>query len=262
MRRMPGMANLSEDEGFDFWLSHFVEPAASIGTDNVASTEKEEIEQFSVRQEVTDGFGCYHPSNYQSRYLISSVQSPGGHINVTDIGFFPDPLESETRLRSLDWVAVQEFFPESHCLLYYRILSASGGGSAGKGHLTSDEQLQEYLDTQCLCRDEVVTIDSINTASAVSLQDVHVVHHQEGKRPNMLDMPATALAKIAVLTAADCELFTAAVSDFLLEVVWLERQLGRRVMCNEALRKAEPELSYLGWNITDLYYQTKRSNEE
>lgn len=153
-------------------------------------------------------------------------------------------------MQSLDWVAVQEFYRESKCLLCYR-LAASNTTQAlpdnvGRIH---DAELQHYLDTECRCHDKKTTIDAEETTfkqPTGKSADLVVQHHSEGKRTTMLDLPEHVLAKVATLTGSDTYLYSKAMGDFLREVVWSEDKLGRRVLCASSLTKVEPKLLYLG----------------
>ena len=192
-----------------------------------------------------NGFGCYHPSNFQSRHFTSSKRN--AHFVDARVGLEPDVRAAfHTLQHNLDWVAVQEFYQESKCLLYYRLLT--GNYSSYK----DDAHLDEYLETACRCDHDV----------ADARPDVHhVQHHARGKRSTMIDLPADVLDKIATLTVSDSALFSAHVRDFVAEVVWLEDQLERQVLCDAALAQVEPELRYLGWSITELYHSTKEQQQ-
>eukprot|EP00985_Skeletonema_marinoi_P021692 scaffold13419_cov203-Skeletonema_marinoi.AAC.2 len=80
-----------------------------------------------------------------------------------------------------------------------------------------------------------------------------------GKRSNLRDLPAATLSKVATLTSADSFIYVNALNNFMDEMAWLESDdgLGRRVVCDNVLKKWESELAYLGggrFNVTQLYH--------
>jgi len=80
-----------------------------------------------------------------------------------------------------------------------------------------------------------------------------------GKRSNLRDLPPSTLSKVANLTSADSVIYVNALKNFMDEVAWLESDdaLGRRVVCDNVLKKWEPELAYLDggyFNVTQLYH--------
>jgi hypothetical protein len=214
----------SDDDGFDQWLLRFVEPStASAGN-----------ESYRIRQFYSE-LGCYHPANRQCRHLASHYIPPqfmGKPVINPKDGFEPNATEAIEVLRSLSFVAVQDFFHESKCLLLYRM-----------ANMTTDS-IRQYMET-CQC--------PITT----SPNDKKVTHHQGGRRSTLLDLKPSTLNMVDTLTRMDDIMFRSALQDFLREIVWLEEQLGRRVMCDETLRKREPEIQYLGLNVTDMYYDLK-----
>ena len=142
----------------------------------------------------------------------------------------------------LDFVSLTEFTHESRCLLYYRLRS------------NELPKAQAYLDNNCRCggpRDEEGN------------DDVHVVHHNATRRSNMRDLPKDLLSQVEELTRIDAAIYNIALHQFLAEIAWLESKaaLGRRVLCDDVLRKLEPELSYLpaadgqATNVTRIYLE-------
>jgi len=217
----------SPDDGFDRWLSRFVAPV------NNGSTTR-----YRIRHNLKD-FGCYHPSNFQSRFLTSRAfraQSMDPRV-----GFEPDPGMATKNLRSLlHFVAVQDFFHESKCLLFYRL---------SKDNSAASSNIRQYLEDTCRCPVPESLIKDL---------DKKVTHHKQFSNvTTMVDLRHETLEMVSTLTRSDEVVFTNAVMDFMREIVWLEEELGRRVMCDATLKEAEPELRYLGWSVTELYYRTK-----
>lgn len=109
----PGNAfdpNMSNDKSIEMWLSYFVK-------------EAEGSVPFKYNQEsFVDKFKCYHPSNFLSRYLTSK----DWHAQAMDrtVGFEPDTAHALRTLhqKKMVWVGLSDFFHESKCLLYYRLL--------------------------------------------------------------------------------------------------------------------------------------------
>jgi hypothetical protein len=103
--------NMSDDESLEMWLSYFTKaPAEGSGP-------------FKVNQKaLEDKFKCYHPSNFQSRYLTSKDWN--AQAMDRDVGFEPDTSHALRTLhqKKMVWVGLSDFFHESKCLLYYRLL--------------------------------------------------------------------------------------------------------------------------------------------
>ena len=79
-----------------------------------------------------------------------------------------------------------------------------------------------------------------------------------GKRSNLRDLPMATLSKVATLISADSFVYMNALQDFMDEMAWLESDdaLGRRVVCDDVLKKWEPELAYIDndrFNVTQMY---------
>ena len=213
-----------------------------------------------LRHSLVSTIAYYVAANYQSRALTTKKRYP--HWVDNDVRLKPDAGRATRNLRQkVAWVGVLDFFHESKCLLYHRLLASlspqdlkSREGEADHPLLldpaTVVATMRQYLDNECLC------------PLPVKLSDVKVKHYFDdgGKRSTMLDLKQSNLAMIAALTTSDVVVFVRALKDFMKEIAWLEQdsQLGRRVLCDEALLKKEPELAYLGLNVTDMYYQEKR----
>ena len=217
-------SNATNDEvDFDKWLNHFL-----------------------LDQNHEENYKCYHPANFQTRYLESNVSAAHGVLNrPNDTTRF----EGNFKRASLtywdqDFVAVVELHHESLCLLYHRL-----GPDA-------PEKARQYLNAQCVCP------KPLNTEG--NLKEVHVVHHANGHRKELRNLPVHTLQKIQKLTTVDRRLYLLALKQILVEIAWLESDqgLGRRVLCNDALEKLEPELLYLNVNILQLYEDAKAMMHE
>jgi hypothetical protein len=188
------------------------------------------INHFTVNS--THYYNCYHPANFQSRALTSD----NSYIGSGTGGFNPNMTLAMNTYKDLDFVALVEFVHESQCMLYYRL-----GDKAPPAAIS-------YLSQSCHC--EKQHKDQNET--------MHVQHHDMGKRSNLRDLPPSTLSKVANLTSADSIIYMNALKNFMAEMAWLESDdaLGRRVVCDDVLKKWEPELAYLDGghlNVTQLY---------
>lgn len=172
---------------------------------------------------------CYHPQNFQSRFLTSSQFEPR---RPRPWEIVPDSQKVEQNYWSFDWVALTSFFHESKCLLYYRLDTTNS--SANVSQMVSD-----YLDQTCHC--DVPA----NTEGAHSKMDINAFHSSKGKRATLLDLPPSILRKMDIVSQVDLAFFQTALQQFLNEIVWLESELKRRVLCDPVLEKWGNELSYL-----------------
>jgi hypothetical protein len=90
--------------------------------------------------------------------------------------------------------------------------------------------------------------------------DVHVTHHDNGRRGSMADLPLDILNAVNALTQVDQKLYKLALERFLREIAWLEMQLGHRVLCDHVLNRWDPELAYLNVSVTAMYRNVKKSS--
>ena len=97
--------------------------------------------------------------------------------------------------------------------------------------------------------------------------DLHVIHRDPGELTlGKLTLNSTAMlppdlrTKMDQVTRVDLELYRVALLNFVRETKHMERQLGRRVMCDDVLRRNEDELAYVYRNITALYYSVGSDN--
>jgi hypothetical protein len=95
----------------------------------------------------------------------------------------------------MDWVGLTGFFfHESKCLFYYRLEPTNTG-------------IDAYLDDVCHCRQRTPVANKDNN-------DYFVVHHSEGRRSSLLDLPADILESIDTLTQVDQQLYKVALKRF------------------------------------------------
>lgn len=150
----------------------------------------------------------------------------------------PDVRNANVTAFSFDWLAVTDFFHQSKCLLYYRVQPRTAS-------------MQTYLDEACHCSHE--------EEEGAAPKDINVRHYKGRRRHTMLDLDDTLLRKIDAATKTDQEVFKAVLQHFMVEITWLETSLKRRVMCKDDLAKWEPEMVYLGLNVTELYERPRFS---
>lgn len=213
---------------FRTWLNHFLDTATQ------------------PKQPVRTGcFGCYRASNYQSNALTGTDEKPG-HKNDTKAVLEPDVRRSVQVYESMDWVALTDFFHESKCLFYHRLEPKTA-------------QIDIYLRDLCRCGQS----SSSSSSSSTGVNDVHATHHANGHRSSMSDLPTDILESVDALTRVDKQLYKVALERFVQEIVWLETELGRQVLCDNVLEQWEPELEYLGISLTSIYRDEKSafSNE-
>mmetsp|Transcript_4540 Transcript_4540/g.10920 ORF Transcript_4540/g.10920 Transcript_4540/m.10920 type:complete len:434 (-) Transcript_4540:50-1351(-) len=218
-----GTAETDDERDFEAFLDHFL-PLGGEGT--------------------VDEYKCYHPANYQSRHLdVRGVKKPHGVRDLPhdEYRFEPNLNHSLSVYRDQDFVPVVELFHESSCLLYHRL-----GPRA-------PARVLRYLDQRCRCPQP-----EIREGGEDVLELVHITHHALGHRQDLQNLPQSILDKVAILTRVDRELYLVALGEILAEVAWLESPagLGRRVLCDEAIEKLEPELAYLDRSFANLYRDT------
>ncbi len=217
----PRSGNEYEDDEVDFdsWLSHFI----------------------SKGNKTDDDLNCYHPLSMQTRALSSRAHKPfipyvkGGGAELS-----PNITLAMNTYKDLDFVALVEFVHESECMLYYRL-----GNKAPPVALS-------YLSQSCHCEKQQVGHKESGNGT------VHVQHHNMGKRKSLRDLPPATLSKVANFISADSVIYVKALNFFMDEMAWLESDnaLGRRVVCDDVLKKWEPELAYLNggrFSVTQLY---------
>ena len=116
---------------------------------------------------------------------------------------------------------------------------------------TITTMITKYLDSTCTC-----SSSSSNSSTALQ-QDVKFEHTTTYKRDSMLDVSDEVVNKIDALTYTDQDLYKAALEKFINEIVSLEFQLGRRVICDNVLETTSLELAYLGINIKEEVYESR-----
>lgn len=188
-----------------------------------------------------DYYNCYHPANYQSRAFTMHA------IKVHGVGngiYKPDLARARDVYDGMDFVGLAEFVHESRCLFYYRL------------GCRAPPRARSYIAERCRCAN----------ARADDEDAVHVTHYDAKRRPVLRDLDATILSRLGALTTVDSAFYGMALREFMVEMAWLESSaaLGRRVLCDDVLRRLEPELEYLAErgnesiNVTQLYMQAIR----
>ena len=137
----------------------------------------------------------------------------------------------------MDFVALTEFFHESQCIFYFRL-----GCNAPSNALS-------YLSDKCQCPEKE------------EYNDIHVVYHKFGHWSSLRHLPQSILSKVEKLTVIDSVMYSIALHEFMAEIAWLESNsaLGRRVLCDDVLKRLEPELTYFvgrngqNINVMQLY---------
>jgi hypothetical protein len=219
-----GNSATHDEKDFDKWLRHFL--------------------PMDFRHQ--DNYKCYHPANFQTRYLESHVSGAHGVVNrpKNETRFEGNLTLAYETYWEQEFVAVVEMHHESLCLLYHRL-----GQEAPR-------MAKQYLDSQCVCP-KPMTADT-------NLKNVHVVHHENGHRNELRDLPLPILEKIAILTAVDQKLYILALGEIVREIAWLESRLGldRRVLCDDVLETLEPQLEYLNVSVSRLYEGAKAEFNE
>ena len=218
---MSGEEREDDEADFDSWLFHFV----------------------SMGNETTNYYNCYHPANFQTRALTSKQK----YVHGGRGGFDPNITLAMNTYNNLDFVALVEFVHESQCMLYYRLGDKAPPAASS------------YLNKSCHC--EKKRGDKAHKENGKD--HVHIQHHNMGKRSNLRDLPPATLSNVANLTSADSFIYVNALKHFMIEMAWLESDnaLGRRVVCDDVLKKWEPELAYLEagrfnqgrFNVTQIY---------
>jgi hypothetical protein len=211
---------VNDEADFNEWLNHFL--------------DDQQLHPAGV-----DRYNCYHPANYQSQFFSTDYNASQSHgyrsNNVPLVSFNPNFNRVNLTYWSFDWVALADFFHESKCLLYHRLVP-------------KNQTIVEYLEKFCVCGSE----ENKNGT------DIAILHHEEGHRSELRTLPEEILNKVAILTRVDTRLYVEALHQFLREIVWLESELGRRVLCDPVLEKHEEELAYLNVSVTSLYWETQK----
>lgn len=217
---------------FQTWLDHFVSDTMSL-------------------RKQPDAYHCYHPANYQSRAL-SSIVAENPHTVVEDV-YEPNQSIVNRTYWDMDWVSLTSFFHESKCILYHRIHKATEGNNQ------SPLIIQEYLEQTCHCRNNEEK-ESQGRHSLKDVKDVKDTHYNSSsRRPVVTDFPLPILQKIDVLTSVDRFIYKVALRQFVEEVIWVESEMQRRILCDTVLDQWEKELNYLEFNIKTAYFALRRA---
>lgn len=116
---------------------------------------------------------------------------------------------------------------------------------------TITTMITKYIDSTCTC--------SSTSNSTALKQDVKFEHTTTNKRDSMLDVSDEIVNKIDELTHVDQDLYRAALEKFMNEIVSLEFQLGKQIICDNVIETASLELAYLGINVKDEIYHKRES---
>ena len=145
------------DVNFNHWLNHFLtDPTINVSS-ALGSSDYYNLNHIIIQSENGDGdddhddnirlplqiqnsifrshyYNCYHPSNYQTRPFVTSskISDPHGVPLVVNnpkkqkLYLYEPAMEIVRNIRDNDfvWISISEFFHESKCLLYYRLLSS------------------------------------------------------------------------------------------------------------------------------------------
>jgi len=230
--QFPRSGDSPESDVTDFskWLDYFVE------------------QQEKGPPEGAKEFNCYHPSNFQTRFMTAGIHGrPQSLLKIpgqTDM-YNPPFHTANINYWREDWVGLTEFYHESKCMFCYRVILDKKKKQTKRSQ-DAIREAQSYIDTFCHC-------------PLKSVGDEHAVHHKLGHRSQMRNLSPKILDKVKILTQVDTEMYVVALFQFLKEIVWLESSLGldRDVLCSASLQKIEPELNYLGYNISRIFYEIK-----
>jgi hypothetical protein len=230
-----GTTPAADVHDFRIWLNHFVDHADDDPTKTTTTPKR-----------ASNSYGCYFASNFQTNYLTSTAIRPLRRDDTKAV-LEPDIERSIQVYESMDWVALTDFFHESKCLFYHRLEPKTA-------------QIEAYLRDLCRCNSGSSSIGSSSSKQEVVKDDVHATHHANGHRSSILDLPTDVLQSVDALTRVDQQLYQMALERFVQEIVWLETELGRQVLCDNVLEKWEPELKYLGnggMSISSIYKDQK-----
>jgi hypothetical protein len=219
---------------FELWLHEFLDDTKEQFLDEAGALKR----NYSL--------ACYHPQNFQARFLASNIFSPRQPSRGV---IEPNLRRVENTYWSFDFVALTSFFHESKCLFYHRL--DTQGAPQEVSQMVSD-----YLNKTCHCN--VAGEDGGDQG-----MDIKEAHSKKGKRSTLLDLPARILRKMDILSRIDTAIYQTALDQFVTEIVWLESQLERRVLCDPVLDKWGKELSYLSLlqekTLSDSYHERRRS---
>lgn len=173
------------------------------------------------QQPTTDFYNCYHPTNMQSRYLACNTHN--AHKVQVDM-LVPNKTVVRNNLKLLSFIGLTDFFPESVCLLHYK--------------------LNGTMPDNCFCESQSM------------LKVPHVVHHKTGDNVAVKDLNSTFLKIVDELTSMDQWLFVAALRIFFQQIRSIEHVLKARVICPQRLAVLQPRLEYVVHNLTQVYEES------
>jgi len=225
-QKIPYNPSLAYETNFESWLDHFLH------------ADGQSLDNNGPRNFTERFYNCLHPANYQSRSLAGPARNSakGPDPDRSDPHRFEPDAGAVRRAREGEfaWIALSEFYGESECLLFHRILLA---GDGDPGVRAMRRLLAEHVERRCRCP----------PSPGGGVETVHFTHFNESKRSSMLDVGLGILEKLDRLVRIDTISYREALAQFLREIAWLESdgQLGRRVLCDDALERWGPELRYL-----------------
>lgn len=118
------------------------------------------------------------------------------------------------------------------------------------------QDIQKYLEAMCHCGSSPVEVDT----SGTQLLDENVTHASfgNGHRNTLLDLPEEILRKVDLVSSVDRALYETALEQFIKEVVWMESNLQRRVLCDSVIDKWHKELGYLRFGLKETYEKVRQ----
>ena len=225
-----GQTPASDVEDFEKWLSHFDANWPNPQSDHC--------------------FKCYDPTNYQSQHLAGTGKDQRCRPSAVE----PNAKTVADNYWGMDWVGLSEFYHESKCLLFFRILEGGGGSELLTKTTPGGEDVSEMLD-----RMRAYTTEECVCPKPAKNQDVHFVHHKLGRRSTLHNLPPDVLQRVQRLTMADTAIYKLALLQFFNEVAYTENyRVGHRFLCDATLQEQEPRLLYTGINTTKSYYKSKQ----
>mmetsp|Transcript_6607 Transcript_6607/g.10450 ORF Transcript_6607/g.10450 Transcript_6607/m.10450 type:complete len:432 (-) Transcript_6607:75-1370(-) len=200
-------------------------------------------------------YHCYHPVNMQTRALVLNHKNPAVMLELPK-NFEHDLTQALQNYWQYDFVGLLEFYKESKCLLFYRILAEDYNNNAADLPDTIPA-MKQYLQESCTCQAASADTPATNNNNNNALSDIHFDHSSQGagaKSNSEFNVPFDTNI-MDRLTRTDATIYNFALHQFLREMVWLEQKLGRRVLCDASLSKQESALSYLGIGSVTRQYQ-------
>ena len=178
--------------------------------------------------------GCYHPWNFQSRFLTSKAQIP--HYGDQD-PLEPNLTKALDTLHKLDFVGINDFFHETKCLFISRLPDFWNNSIACN-----------YFFNACRC--DVGLNDRENGDSKLTHEGLHGA---KVTRLDHLDLPQNLTKLMDHMSEVDQEVFRHALQTFFVEIKSLEQNVGHRILCESSLLEKKKSLEYLNIDVVSLY---------